>query len=132
MTRPRISFGVMSCTSELTIVNAPIIAPPKRNNMRQLATMEVESAKPAIAAPRQINIVSAIRPLFRTLPNAATVSAPTMEPRPESDTKSAKRLRAAMENIARVNRQERARRHREECHTKGQHDQHFHRALPCE
>ena len=75
MTRPRISFVVINCTSELTIANTPIIAPPNRNNMTQLSGIDFESAKPAMNVPRQISIASAIRPLFRMFPIAATVSA---------------------------------------------------------
>src|ERR1035437_5990407 len=75
----------MSCTSELTSVKTEIRDAPERNSMTQLNQTEVESANPEMPAPRQMSMMRAMRPLWRTLPRAATVSAPTMEPTPETE-----------------------------------------------
>src|ERR1035438_3136049 len=72
ITRPRISLGVMSCTSELTIENTPIIAAPEMTRSAPLNTIDLETANPAMALPSSSSVSSAICPLFVTLPRAAT------------------------------------------------------------
>src|ERR1039457_1252458 len=75
----------MSCTSEFTSVKTEIRDAPEKNSIRQLNQTEVERANPAMPAPRQVSMMRAMRPLWRTLPRAATVRAPTMEPQPETE-----------------------------------------------
>src|SRR5665811_938631 len=90
ITRPRISLVVISCTSELTRAKTEISDAPERNSITQLNQTEVERANPAMPAPRQVSMIRAMRPLWRTLPRAATVSAPTMEPTPEAERNKVK------------------------------------------
>src|ERR1039458_1497341 len=88
ITRPRMSLVVISCTSEFTSVNTEINDTPDINSIRQLNQIELESANPEIAAPRQVSITSAIRPLCFPFPSHATVSAPAIEPTPEAHRKN--------------------------------------------
>src|ERR1700678_3190930 len=88
ITRPRISLVTISCTRELTMVKTPISEAPEKNSMTPLIATDFDMAKPEIPAPRQISRQSARRPLWRILPNAATLSDPAMDPKPEQDRKS--------------------------------------------
>jgi len=76
----------ISCTSELTMENTPIIAAPAKNKLAHVRGIQGESAKPETPIPSKMSMISASRPFRCTFPRAAMPSAPTTEPAPDMET----------------------------------------------
>ncbi len=51
ITRPRISFGAISCTSEVTVENTTISAAPVRNSSSSLSQRTRDIANAMISTP---------------------------------------------------------------------------------
>ena len=51
ITRPRISFGAINCTSEVTVEKTTISAAPVRNSSRSLNHSVRDMAKPMMKRP---------------------------------------------------------------------------------
>ena len=83
ITRPRISLGAMSCTSDVVIEKVETSSAPPTKSSSSLSHNWRENANAIITQPNAKTPPSSARPIARDLPSHATVMAPSTAPEPE-------------------------------------------------
>ena len=106
MTRPRISFGALSCTSDESIANTITMHARAAEEQDGVEPEDARQREEHDKTPKTTCSVSSVRPMCLNLPSHATTSAPVTAPAPANDIRSRVLRDAAVKDVLREERQE--------------------------